>query len=274
MRPLVSVILPVYNGEKYIAQAIQSVLKQTYQQIELLIVNDGSTDGTERIVKQFADPLIRYFTQKNAGVSAARNTALAHMKGDYFCCLDSDDVLPENSILSRMEVFNRSSSISFVDGPVQVYEASLQHQLYKWSPQQEGYVFHELVRLTGKCFFGPTWMVKVRHGVTYHFEMGLTHGEDLLFYISIANSGLYAHTNECVLQYRKNEHSAMNNLTGLGTGYAVLASRLVETQGDLFTRWDRLLFHLKVRKIMFLSFCTNRDYRKAFEYVILGQTKG
>ena len=114
MQPLVSIIMPVYNGEKYLAQAIQSVLSQTYQQFELLVVNDGSTDGTEQTVQQFTDPRIRYFVQKNAGVSASRNMALANMKGTYFCCLDGDDVLPQNSIQSRMEVFKRSSSISFV----------------------------------------------------------------------------------------------------------------------------------------------------------------
>ena len=65
MSSLVSVIMPVYNGEKYLAQAIESVLAQSYPHIELLVVNDGSTDGTESIVKQFADTRIRYFYQKN-----------------------------------------------------------------------------------------------------------------------------------------------------------------------------------------------------------------
>jgi teichuronic acid biosynthesis glycosyltransferase TuaG len=273
MQPLVSVIMPVYNGERYVAQAIQSVLSQTYQQFELLVVNDGSTDGTEQIVKQFTDPRIRYFVQKNAGVSAARNLALANKKGTYFCCLDSDDVLPSNSIQSRMEVFSRSSSISFVDGLVKVFDASLQRELYQWKPRKEGHVFRELIRLSGNCFFGPTWMVKVVPEAIYHFGNGMTHGEDLFFYISIANSGEYASTEDCILHYRKNEQSAMNNLTGLGRGYAALASKLAETQGDNFTMWDRFLFHLKIRKIMFLSFCSNGDYRKAFEYVILGKTK-
>ncbi len=273
MQPLVSVIMPVYNGEKYLAQAIQSVLSQTYQQFELLVVNDGSTDGTEQTVQQFTDPRIRYFVQKNAGVSASRNMALANMKGTYFCCLDGDDVLPQNSIQSRMEVFKRSSSISFVDGLVLVFDASLQKQLYQWKPRQEGHVFRELIRLTGNCFFGPTWMVKVMPETIYRFENGMTHGEDLLFYISIANSGEYASTEDCILHYRKNEQSVMNNLTGLGKGYAVLASKLIETQGDSFTMWDQFLFQLKIRKMMFLSFCSNGDYRKAFEYVILGKTK-
>lgn len=273
MNPLVSVIMPVYNGEKYLAEAIQSVLNQSYQQLELLIVNDGSTDGSETIVHQFSDPRIRYFRQDNSGVSVARNTALANMNGDYFCCLDGDDVLPVNSIQSRMDVFRRSSSIAFVDGLVNVYNSTLQKIQYQWMPQKEGHVFNELIRLTGHCFFGPTWLVKRIHGIKYHFENGMTHGEDLLFYISIANSGEYAYTSDCILHYRKNEQSVMNNLSGLGRGYAFLAAKLREKFSDRFTLWNRFLFHFKVRKIMFLSFCSNRDYRKAFEYVILGKTK-
>ncbi len=273
MNSLVSIIMPVYNGEKYLAEAIRSVLAQTHQPIELLIVNDGSTDATESIVKQFEDTRIRYFVQKNAGVSAARNLALANMQGDFFCCLDGDDVLPENSIQSRINVFRQSPSISFVDGLVRVFDASLQNQLYQWKPRKQGYVFHDLIRLNGNCFFGPTWMVKRIPGVNYRFENGMTHGEDLLFYISLARGGEYAFTEDCILHYRKNEQSAMNNLAGLGRGYALLASKLAQTQGAHFSLWDRFLFQFKIRKIMFLSFASNREYRKAFEYVILGQTK-
>jgi teichuronic acid biosynthesis glycosyltransferase TuaG len=273
MNPLVSVIMPVYNGERYLADSIQSVLNQSYQHLELLIVNDGSTDRSEAIVRQFTDTRIRYFSQSNAGVSVARNTALANMKGEFFCCLDGDDVLPTNSIQSRMEVFNHSSSIAFVDGFVHVYDATLQKPLYQWRPRAQGRIFKELIRLTENCFFGPTWLVKRMPETSYRFVEGLTHGEDLLFYISIAKDGEYAYTEECILHYRKNEQSVMNNLSGLGKGYAFLASKFAEMGSTDFTLWDRFLFHLKIRKIMFLSFWSNREYRKAFEYVILGKTR-
>ncbi|NOS92184.1 MAG: glycosyltransferase family 2 protein, partial [Cyclobacteriaceae bacterium] len=238
MSSLVSVIMPVYNGEKYLTRAIESVLAQSYPHIELLVVNDGSTDGTESIVKQFADTRIRYFYQKNAGVSVARNLALANMQGEFFCCLDGDDVLPENSIQSRLQVFGQSPSISFADGLVHVYDASLQKLLYQWKPRKQGYVFHDLIRLTGNCFFGPTWMVKRLAGVNYRFENGMTHGEDLLFYITLAKDGEYAFTEDCILHYRKNEQSVMNNLSGLGRGYATLATKLAQTQGEHFTHLD------------------------------------
>jgi len=94
MEDLISVIMPAYNSEKYIAASIESVLAQTYLNWELLIVNDGSADKTEKIVKVYADKdfRIKYFYQQNAGQGAARNLALANARGKYVAFLDSDDL--------------------------------------------------------------------------------------------------------------------------------------------------------------------------------------
>lgn len=90
---LVSVIMPAYNAQEFIAEAIQSVLAQTYTHWELIIINDGSTDQTQIIAQQFAeqDQRIRLITQKNQGVSTARNTGLSQAQGGYISFIDSDD---------------------------------------------------------------------------------------------------------------------------------------------------------------------------------------
>lgn len=93
-RPLVSVITPAFNAEKYIAATIESVLAQTYSDWELIIVDDGSTDRTAEIVKNYTarDSRVVYVFQKNAGQSAARNAALMHSHGVYIAFLDADDL--------------------------------------------------------------------------------------------------------------------------------------------------------------------------------------
>jgi len=93
---LITVILPTYNagtrgGGIYLREAIESVLKQTYEKFELIIVNDGSTDNTENIVSNYSDHRIKYIYQRNAGQAEARNTGLKHAKGNYICFLDDDD---------------------------------------------------------------------------------------------------------------------------------------------------------------------------------------
>lgn len=87
----ISIILPVYNGEKYIKNAIESVLAQTLTDFELIIINDGSTDSTVSIINLFKDKRIKIITQKNHGPGAARNNALKIAKGDYIMFLDADD---------------------------------------------------------------------------------------------------------------------------------------------------------------------------------------
>ncbi len=92
-----SVIIPVYNREKHIAQAIRSVLAQQYENFELLIVDDGSTDKTAAVVKAFTDPRVKYLFQKNRERAAARNTGIKNSTGDYITFLDSDDeFLPDH----------------------------------------------------------------------------------------------------------------------------------------------------------------------------------
>ncbi len=92
----VSVIIPVYNVEKYIAETIRSVLEQTYQNFEILIIDDGSSDQSREICQQFTDPRIRIIHQKNRGLAGARNTGIRNAQTDYIAFLDGDDLwLPE-----------------------------------------------------------------------------------------------------------------------------------------------------------------------------------
>lgn len=88
----VSVIIPVYAAEKYIAATVQSVLEQTYDNFELLIVDDGSPDKSIEICQQFIDPRIRIIRQVNRGVAAARNNGIRHAQGEYIAFLDADDL--------------------------------------------------------------------------------------------------------------------------------------------------------------------------------------
>ncbi|HEY9853029.1 MAG TPA: glycosyltransferase family 2 protein [Leptolyngbyaceae cyanobacterium] len=96
MMKKVSVIIPTYNVEKYIAAAVNSVLAQTYQNFELLIVDDESPDRSVEICQQFTDPRIKIISQKNRGLAGARNTGIRHASGEYLAFLDGDDLwLPE-----------------------------------------------------------------------------------------------------------------------------------------------------------------------------------
>jgi hypothetical protein len=107
--PKVSIVIPVYNGSDYLREAIESALAQTYKNTEVIVVNDGSTDGgkTEEIAKSFGNK-IRYFYKHNGGVSTALNVGIKEMTGDFFAWLSHDDVyLPEK--IERQISFVRSN---------------------------------------------------------------------------------------------------------------------------------------------------------------------
>lgn len=117
---LVSVIIPVCNYEKYLAEAIESVLAQTYQPIEIIVVDDGSTDNSARVAQQFA-PEILYYYQPNAGSGAARNAGVDVSQGDYLTFLDADDIWVENKIALQMALFQSNPEADLVFGHVQQF---------------------------------------------------------------------------------------------------------------------------------------------------------
>ena len=114
-RPLVSVIIPVYNGERYLAEAIESALAQTYRPIEVIVLDDGSTDGSGDVAKRFTSP-VRYHFQPNAGLGAARNKGISLALGSVFAFLDADDVWLEDKLTRQMAVLDDNPELDMVFG--------------------------------------------------------------------------------------------------------------------------------------------------------------
>jgi glycosyltransferase involved in cell wall biosynthesis len=113
-RSLVSVVITCYNQEAYMADAINSVLSQTYPSWECLIIDDGSTDGSAAICKQFAeqDSRIKYIYQPNAGVSLARNLGFSNSKGEYIQFLDGDDFIREEKLALQVEILENNPEVA------------------------------------------------------------------------------------------------------------------------------------------------------------------
>lgn len=107
--PEVSVIIPTYNRAKYVSQAIDSVLAQTYKDYEIIVVDDGSKDNTRQVLEAYKDKII-YLYQENAGVSAARNAGIKAAKGEWMAFLDSDDRWLPDKLLCQMEYINHSET--------------------------------------------------------------------------------------------------------------------------------------------------------------------
>jgi len=109
-KPLVSVIITTYNRAYCLKKAITSAINQTYDNLEIIVLDDGSTDNTELVVKKISDSRIVYIRhQKNKGIGAARNTGIKNSKGSFIAFLDSDDEYLPEKIEKSLEVFKDSS---------------------------------------------------------------------------------------------------------------------------------------------------------------------
>jgi glycosyltransferase involved in cell wall biosynthesis len=270
--PLVSVIMPVYNAENYVAMAIQSVEDQTYENWELLIVDDGSTDNSKSVILEFKDPRVKYFSQVNTGVSAARNTGLLNRKGEYICFLDADDQLPVDSISMRITLFQEKPNVRIVDGYVDFYDAEMYSISKTWKPNITGKVTSSLLRLNEDAFCNISWLIKAVPGFQYAFDEDLTHCEDLYFFVGVAETGDYDFVRSPVYRYRVSGHSSMNNSDGLAKGYWLYYRKVTRSFAHKFTISDKITLQMKIRKIMCLTYLSKWQILKGLQYFIFGRT--
>jgi glycosyltransferase involved in cell wall biosynthesis len=119
--PLVSVIIPTYNCASYIPKSIRSVLDQSYKNVEIIVVDDGSTDNTKVIIKKFAS-WVRYFHQENQGVSVARNTGINLAGGDLIVFLDADDFFLPGKLAQQTAVFKEKPELDMVHSGMKVID--------------------------------------------------------------------------------------------------------------------------------------------------------
>jgi len=117
--PLVSVIIPVYNGEQYLAKTIDSVLAQTYRPFEIIVLDDGSIDNSAEIAQSYKE--VRYIYQSNQGVPVARNAGISAARGEFIAFLDQDDMWDSNKLAVQMEHLVKNPKLGYVIGKQRLF---------------------------------------------------------------------------------------------------------------------------------------------------------
>lgn len=142
----VSVILPVYNGEQFVGRAMESVLDQTNEGLELIVVDDGSSDSSLDVVQSCADDRLKVFTKENGGPGSARNFGIQHCSGKYVAFIDQDDIWYPTKLEKQVAVLEKTNcDLVHCDG-VSIFE-NRSRPSQQWSmlyPPKSGYVFREL----------------------------------------------------------------------------------------------------------------------------------
>lgn len=156
--PIISVLLPVYNAEKFVGAAIDSILTQSYNDFELIIINDGSTDGSEDLIKSYADPRIVYLeNETNKGLVKSLNSGLAAVRGIYIARMDADDISCSDRFEKQVNFLERRPEIGVLGGAYReitstgqersIHRFPLTHHLLSWSLCYRNPIAHPSVML-------------------------------------------------------------------------------------------------------------------------------
>jgi len=195
-RPLISVIIPVYNTINYVQRSIDSVLNQTYENIELIVINDGSTDGSKDLLENLSrnNPRITVFHQMNAGVSAARNKGLSLIQGKFVCFLDSDDWLTDDAIdFLYKQVKDKDNTVSacdrnfvtIINGKIEIMRQRIE-QPTRYISNEEALLETGTgtLNLQSACYkLFPSQLI---NGIgQIRFDEDISHGEDGLFVFNV-----------------------------------------------------------------------------------------
>lgn len=192
----VSVIIPTYNRAKYLPDAISSILNQTYQDFEIIIIDDGSIDNSKEIVSDFQkrDRRIKYFYQENKGVACSRNKGCMEAQGEYIAFLDSDDRAVLNRLKEQVKILDKNTKVDLVYGTI------LAKNIYKNDSKTFGITFPGVIphkkmflNLIKYHLFFWTSTVTMRKEIfeRYKFDQRMIIGEDFLFFLQASRDFLF-----------------------------------------------------------------------------------
>lgn len=205
--PLVSVVMPAYNAERFIKDAIDSVVSQTHSRLELIIVDDGSKDSTPGIAESLArcDPRIRVIHQSNSGVSAARNAGIAVANGEFLAFLDADDILTPDSIDLRLREFGKDPEVGLVHCDLQEIDEDSHPIGLPRVSDLEGQVLKQLLNPPKGLYIFGIGSILVRSEVLKAiggFDRDLSNGADHEFYYRVASRYRFKRAPHVAFQYR------------------------------------------------------------------------
>ncbi len=262
---LVSIITPCYNGEDYLEKYFESILSQTYSNLELIFVNDGSTDATREIVNNYEEILkakgirFKYVEQKNGGQAKAMNTGFQHMTGEYLVWPDSDDLLDADSIEKRVRFLEDNPEYSFVRSNGYFFDYETGEKLYRISNLDNRFnedIFLDLILERTYCCCG-CYMIRTQALRRFYPELKIYEseaGQNWQILIPIAANYKCGYLDEDLyyIAVRQNSHSRKErNVEELIARYKELR-KILDITIDIAGRKDRDyadLLDVKYKKI-------------------------
>ena len=266
--PKISVVIPAYNAMAYLPETIANLLSQTFDDFEVIVVNDGSSDETEQWVSQISDPRVQLVSQENQGLAGARNTGIANAQGEYIAFLDADDLWEATKLEKQMRVLEENPEVGVVYTWVAYIDENGESTGRVFKHQAEGEVWKNLaernivecgsVAMVRRCCFETV-------GV---FDRNLrSFVEDWDMWLRIASRYPFKVVKEPLVYYRQCSSSASRNWEAMAQSFRIVIEKAFATALPE-------LQYLKKRSYGFANFCLawkalqslQKDYKKAIHF--------
>ena len=219
-QPRLSVCLPTYNGEAYIAEAVQSVLQQSYRDFEIVAVDDGSSDRTLEILQACTDPRLRlYQNSHQRGIPGNWNVAAGLARGEYICVFHQDDVMLADNLARKMALFETDPSLSLVHSRAEpIIESDAPNRLNDWMEKaetdfvEEGEAYFRKLLLRGDCICAPTVVVRREQlAAAGGFNETLSYACDYEMWMKLCVEGRVGFLHDALVRYRWHADNASHN---------------------------------------------------------------
>lgn len=269
--PKVSVIIPTYNRKEYIAEAIDSVLHQTYRDFEIIVVDDGSTDGTEEMLKQKYGDAIRYFFKENGGCASARNFGIREARGTYVAFLDSDDRYMPNKLEDQVPLLDMNTSYGFIGADIVVQEKERSYVFRTVKPDRNGHIAYPLFIFTFFSLCAATFRRSCFDTAGY-FDEGMRYNEDTDFLLRVAINFRSGFSPRPTLLYRAHEGGKSTDLVKLLQAVYDSSVNVVKRYPGFAARRTRVDDRLgQIRLDLALEYALRNDFTKGTEELALSR---
>lgn len=255
---LVSVVVPCYNHEKYVKETIESIINQTYKNIELIVIDDGSKDGSVKVIQELADRYgFTFIHRPNKGLSATLNEGIKLSKGKYFSAIASDDILMLEKIEKQVEFMESNPEYGMCYGKIVYFEDSIKNTSEYSNSNKQGWVFDDL--LNYGCFIPApsTFMRKEVFETVGEYDENLWI-EDWDMWLRISQKYQVGYIDEYLAYYRKHD----TNISSQSLKMYKAEKQILEKYKD-YENFDNVI---KNKKIVWFSLLSRKYKKEAMKY--------
>lgn len=211
---MVSIIIPIYNAERFITDTIDSVINQSFHDWELLLINDGSTDQSLKIINEIAtnEQRIKIISQENSGVSIARNTGIKYAKGEIIAFLDADDFWKPSHLKNRIALFDKNSDVVWLFGSIELIDEN-SNSLNRIISGTDDDILNSLLKWDGNTITTPSTICLKKeclHSISFDENLSTAADQDFAIQLASKHNGKYLE--EATVLYRVLPNSMSRNI--------------------------------------------------------------